>query len=125
MATDTQGSRSTLDTAFSLVSVAVVAVSIWAFYAFDELHGLIRTGGLLAACAAGIAIFMQTSYGRICWEYMKGARVELRRVIWPTRKETMQTTGMILVVVLIVALGLWGVDSILIVLLELFMGTRG
>lgn len=124
MATDAQDNQSILDKALSLVSFGIIGASIWAFYAFEELHALIRTGGLLAAIAAGVAVFMLTSYGKVCWDYIKGARVEMRRVVWPTRKETLQTTAMILVVVIILALGLWGVDSILIVLLELLMGTR-
>ena len=64
----------------------------------------------LAAVAAGIAL--TTQKGAAFREMLKEARVELRKVIWPTRVETGQTTAIVVVVVLIVALILWALDSL-------------
>ena len=63
------------------------------------------------ATAAALAVALQTEKGAAAWDLAKEARVEVRKVVWPTPQETTQTTLIVVVVVLIVALMLWGIDS--------------
>lgn len=82
-------------------------------YHFSDQSLLIRASGLflLAVLAAGIAL--QTDKGKQFWSFAKDSRNELRKVVWPSRQETIQTTVMVLGVVAIVGLILWGVDIVL------------
>jgi preprotein translocase subunit SecE len=52
----------------------------------------------------------QTAVGRSAWEFFKGARLELRKVVWPARKETMQITLVVSVMVVLVAVYMWVID---------------
>lgn len=76
---------------------------------------------LLLAAVAGYAAF-QTVKGRAFFVLLKEARVEIRKVVWPTRQETTQTTLIVVVVVLVMALLLWGLDSLLGLLVSLIVG---
>ena len=78
-----------------------------------QFNVAIRVGGLLLAIGAAVGILMQTQAGRTMWAYVRGSRVELRKVVWPTRRESIQTTLLILVVVLILGAFLYGVDAVL------------
>ncbi|HEY1181887.1 MAG TPA: preprotein translocase subunit SecE, partial [Rhodocyclaceae bacterium] len=72
--------------------------------------------------AASLAIAYQTVLGRTLWGYISGSRTELRKVVWPSRQESLQATLMIAVVVLIMALLLWGLDSLLLWGVEILTG---
>jgi preprotein translocase subunit SecE len=98
-----------------LAAAALLLVGgMGAFYYYaTDLNVLIRTMILLAACGAAVAVAYQTAMGKLLWTYIAGSRVELRKVVWPTRQESVQTTLMIAVVVLIMSLILWGLDSFL------------
>jgi preprotein translocase subunit SecE len=72
---------------------------------------LFRVMVLLALAALAVFVAGQTGRGRSIWALMKDARGEIRRVIWPKREETVQTTVIVLVLVLIFALILWLLDS--------------
>ena len=93
---------------FILVAVAVVGNS---YYSDQSL--LYRVLGILVL--AGIAGFvaLQTAKGAAFWSLVKGSRTEIRKVVWPTRQETVQTTMIVVAFVLLVALILWGLDSLL------------
>jgi preprotein translocase subunit SecE len=65
----------------------------------------------VALAAVAVLMALQTSSGRAAWELAKEARVEIRKVVWPTRQETSQTTLIVVVVVIFVGLILWGLDS--------------
>lgn len=102
------------DTALLAVAVLAMAGSMFAFIYFDgQLNALVRTLILLGGVSAGVALAYQTALGRSLWGYVSGARTELRKVVWPSRQESVQATLMIAVVVLIMALLLWGLDSAL------------
>ena len=58
-----------------------------------------------------VAVALQTAQGQSAWELAREARVEIRKVVWPTRQETTQTTLIVVGVVLLVGLMLWGMDS--------------
>lgn len=64
---------------------------------------------------AGVAAFiaLQTARGAEFWKLVKEARIEIRKVVWPTRQEATQTTAMVFAFVLLTALILWGLDSLI------------
>ena len=70
-------------------------------------------------------VLLQTARGRAFWSFANDARTEMRKVVWPTRQETVQTTMIVVVMVVVVALFLWGIDSILLWAVGLLTGQRG
>jgi len=91
---------------FALVAVAVVGNS---YYSDQSL--LYRVLGILAIAAVAGMVALQTAKGAAFWALVKGARTEIRKVVWPTRQESVQTTMIVVAVVILVALLLWGMDS--------------
>jgi preprotein translocase subunit SecE len=69
--------------------------------------------GLLVLAVGAGAIALQTERGQAFWKLVREARVEIRKVVWPTRQETTQTTLIVVVFVLVAALILWGLDTLL------------
>jgi preprotein translocase subunit SecE len=92
----------------ALVAVAVVGNS---YYAEQSL--LYRVLGILVLAAVAGVVALQTAKGAAFWALVKGSRTEIRKVVWPTRQETVQTTMIVVGFVLLVALLLWGLDSFL------------
>lgn len=102
------------DSLLLLASAALLVSGMFAFYWFTgELNSAIRMLILMAAFGAAVALVYRTQMGRDLWGYVIGARTELRKVVWPSRQESIQATLMIAVVVLITAVLLWGLDSLL------------
>lgn len=108
-----------------LAVFAIFAASIVANYHYDGVAWALRAalGILLVAIIVGIAL--STAKGWQAWEFIKSARIELRKVVWPTRQETVQTTLVVVVFVVITALILWGLDSLFLWLIGLLLGQRG
>jgi preprotein translocase subunit SecE len=100
-----------LDPLLWLVVVAIVIGGVYANTMFVGVNVLVRAVAGLAMAAVAIAIALQTYRGRAGWELAKEARVEVRKVIWPSREETTQTTLIVVAVVIVVGLFLWGLDS--------------
>ncbi len=92
------------------VVAAIVAGSIYANSYFATESLLFRTLGLLVAAGAAGWIAAQTVRGRSFVNLCLDARVEIRKVVWPTRQETTQTTIVVLIVIFIVAFILWLLD---------------
>jgi len=82
-----------------------------AYYAEESLLYRVLALVVLAALAGFVAL--KTAKGIAFWSLLKEARVEIRKVVWPTRAETRQTTLIVLLVVVLVGLLLWGLDSLL------------
>lgn len=96
-----------------VAAIAVVVLGIAGFYYFDELSVLLRAGMVIVAVIAAAGIALTSAPGQMAWEFAKGARLELRKVVWPTRKETIQGTGVVLLMVVIVGIYLWILDTAL------------
>jgi len=96
-----------------LVVVALLGGGVYGNWYYQDESLLIRVVALLVA--AGIAAFLaiQTDRGRNIWTLIKESRSEIRRVVWPSNQETNQTTMVVLLLVLLFALILWGLDSLL------------
>lgn len=92
------------------VLIIVVAIVIGnAYYSAVSLP--LRATVIIIAGIAAIALALTTVKGRAAFGFIKEARLEMRKVVWPTRQETVQTTLMIAGIVLLMSLILWGVDS--------------
>lgn len=114
MSSNETQSGSALDNVLILLAVIVLGGAIGAFYYFEtQFNVAVRVGGLLIAVAAAVAILMQSQVGKTMWSYVRGSRVELRKVVWPTRRDSVQTTLLIFVVVLLLGAFLYGVDAVL------------
>ena len=93
-----------------VLAVLIVVGGIGGFYYFGDKPDLVRVATLLAAGALAVAVAMQTAVGTAAWEFAKGSRQELRKVVWPAHKETVQMTLVVSALVVLVALFLWFVD---------------
>jgi preprotein translocase subunit SecE len=93
--------------------ILMIALGVAANYHFSDQSLLIRVIGLLVLAAIAVAIALQTDKGKRFWEFSLESRNELRKVIWPNRQETIQTTAMVLGMVAILGVILWGVDTLL------------
>ncbi|NND54050.1 MAG: preprotein translocase subunit SecE [Gammaproteobacteria bacterium] len=113
-----------LDTVKLALTAAILVGGIWGFYQYED-NLLISVSVILAAVALAIVMFMQTERGRILWKFIQGSRVEIRKVIWPTRTEAMQTTLTVFVFVLILGIFFWGLDMFLLWITRLLTGQGG
>ena len=106
-------------------AILLLVGAIYAFYYFEEQLLVVRVLGLLAV--AGIAIFIaaQSSTGKSIMGFISGAQSEVRRVVWPTRAETTQTTLAVLVIVLIMGILLWLLDMVLLAAIQTLTGQGG
>lgn len=113
------------DTLKWLVATVLLGAAVTAFYYYSEESLLLRVIGLLVVAGAAGAIAFTTDKGRAVWEFMRESRTELRKVVWPTRKETTQTTMVVMGVVTLVAIFLWIIDGILSWVVRLLLGHGG
>jgi preprotein translocase subunit SecE len=120
-----ESQTSKADVAMLAGAGAVLAVAIVGFYIFSEYSLLLRVLSLLAAVGVSVAIAMQTAVGRAAWGFIQDARTEVRKVVWPTRAETVQTTISVMVMVVIAAVFLWLLDMILVWAVKLLTGQGG
>jgi len=120
-----EAAGSSLDSAKLVVAVLLVVGGIAAFYYFSDVSRLVRVLGLVAAGIVATFIAAQTGKGRSTLEFAKDTQVEVRKVVWPTRQETVQTTGVVIVVVIVTALFLWVLDLLLGGITRWLMGHGG
>ena len=106
---------------------ALVAVGgLFAFYALvDKQPTVVRLAILLGAFAAGAAVMWFTAAGKMFAAFARESWEEAKRVVWPTRKETLQTTGVVFAFVFVMALFLWVVDYGLLWVTQKLLGTGG
>ena len=109
---------------WAVVSTLFIA-GVAANYYFSAIATPLRLiGWLLMVCVLGL-IAVQTIKGKQVWDFGKQAQVELRKVNWPTRQETVKVTMVVVLMVFIVALFVWMMDSCLLWVMELLTGRRG
>jgi len=113
MNTKVEVTGSWLDILKLVIALAIVITAIAGFYFYSDQSLLYRVIGLLACAAVAAGIALQTDKGRQLWSYFQDAQVEVRRVVWPTREETVQTTLIVIGVVIVVSIILWVLDMLL------------
>jgi preprotein translocase subunit SecE len=111
-----------VDTAKLSVAVALLIAGVMAFYYFSAESTLIRVVGLLAVAGVAVGIAMTTAKGRMLAAFMGNSRTEVRKMVWPTRVETTQTTLIVIGVVILVGIMLWLMDTLFGWIIRQFIG---
>ena len=104
---------SALDWLKWLVVAAILGGGVYGNWYYGDESLLLRVVALIVLALVAGFIAIQTERGRNTWTLIKEARSEIRRVVWPSNQETSQTTLVVLVLIVIFALILWGLDSLL------------
>ena len=113
---------SKLDTFKLLLAIAVLIFGIVGFYYYEAESQLYRVLGVVFAVMVAIAISSTTRLGQGLIGFGREARMEVRKVVWPTRQETVQTTFMVIVAVIIIGIFLWLIDMLLAQAIQLITG---
>jgi preprotein translocase subunit SecE len=122
MNANTEQTGSALDTVKLLAVVALLVAGVYGFYMLADQPLWVRLIGLLAVVGVAVFVALQTAVGRSVWQFAADSRTEVRKVVWPTRQETLQTLLIIMVAVLLTALFLWAIDSILFAIVRYLTG---
>ncbi|VAW71738.1 Protein translocase subunit SecE [hydrothermal vent metagenome] len=125
MNAQTEQGPSKFDTLKLFIALVLVLGGAVVFSIFKEQSLLLRVAGILTVVGVAIFISMTTYKGKIAWGFLKDARVEVRKVVWPTRQETLQTTLIVVIMVIIVGLILWTMDQVILWVLGMLTGTKG
>ena len=107
-----------------IVCVVVVTAAFGNVYFVEQYSAAIRVVGVVVLLAIALAIAALTNQGKTALSFFRESRTELRRIVWPTRSETMQTTLIVMGVAVITALILWGLDGIIIGILNFLTDLR-
>ena len=113
MSESNRESSTVVDTLKLMASVSILFASIVSFYYFSEISVLIRALVIIFSLVISLLIFFRTQRGLILWEFFQSSRVEMRKVVWPTKQETMQTTLTVFIFVLILGIFFWLLDFVL------------
>ena len=100
----------------------LLAAAVAGNYVYGEESVLIRAFAVVVLVGVAGLVALQTEKGRNAALFAKEARTEVRKVVWPTRQEAVQTTGIVLVVTLLMSVLLWGIDFVLLELVALVTG---
>ena len=104
------------------VAIVLAAAGVGGFYYLDQSPMILRVIAVLAGFAAGAVVFLTSAQGKEFRAYAQESVAETKKVVWPTRKETLQTTGVVFAFVVIMALFLWAVDSSLLWVVKKLLG---
>jgi preprotein translocase subunit SecE len=103
-------------------AIMLVVVGMIGFYYFSEHHIIARVGGLVVLVAIAAFVALKTMVGHQTLSFLHESHIEVRKVVWPTRQDTLQTTGIVALVVVVVAIFVWLIDIILMQLMRLVTG---
>jgi preprotein translocase subunit SecE len=122
----TCGERSTSNDKIKVIAAIVVMIAgVVGFYYLADKPALVRAGALVAGLAFAVLILWTSTTGREFLNFAKEAVRETKKVVWPTRREAGQITGIVFAFVLVMAIFLWGTDKTLEFLLyDVILGIR-
>ena len=104
---------SSLDTVKLGIALAMLLGGVVAFQYYADAPRLVRVGGMILNIILAMVLASQTEKGRMVVGFVRDAQIEVRKVVWPTRQETVQTTIVVMIVVVIFAFLLWMLDIFL------------
>jgi preprotein translocase subunit SecE len=125
METKVEEQATFVDTVKLALAVLILLAGLFSYYYFASSAVLLRAFGVIVAVAAGLGVVFTSFQGQLLWKFIQGARVELRKVVWPTREETIQTTLVVLVFALIGGVFFWLLDLVLLFATSRITGQGG
>ena len=110
METQEETAPTLFDTVKLIVAFAILAGSVVGYYYYASASTLLRAVGVFVAFIVAVAVALQSAQGQMLWQFIQGSRTELRKVVWPTREETFQTTIVVIVFAAIMGVFFWLLD---------------
>jgi len=95
------------------LAILIVIAGVTAYYLIPLEYGWMRWGAVVASLVLGAAVLWFSWYGRQFLQFVELARVELRKVVWPTRDETLKTTAVVIAFVAVAGVFFWLLDLVL------------
>jgi preprotein translocase subunit SecE len=108
-----------------LLAVVILIGSIVAYYYYANESALLRLIGVLIGFGLAIWVAFQSAQGQTLWAFIQGSRVELRKVVWPSREETIQTTVIVFVFGAFMSAFFWLLDLFLLMITNFLTGQGG
>jgi len=108
-----------------ILAAAVLFGAVGGFYYYEDQSLLLRVIAILVAVGISVTIMLQAEAGRTAWAFVRDSRTEIRKVVWPTRKETTQSTLLVMVMVSLVGVFLWLLDMFLGWAVQILTGQGG
>ena len=105
-----------------LIAFLLIAAGVVGFYALQDSAAVLRVLSVLLGVLAAAGMFWTTASGKQFFAFAKDSVAEAKRVVWPTRKETIQTTAVVIAFAVVMALFLWAVDATLLTIVNKLMG---
>ena len=105
-----------------LIGLCLISLAVWGNSYFSDIGLLYRVLGVVGILFVSLFVLRFTIFGNQTYNLLKQSSTEIRKVVWPNRTETTQTTLIVTVAVLIASLILWGLDSLFSFLIKLLLG---
>jgi preprotein translocase subunit SecE len=105
-----------------VVALLLVAAGVAGFYYLDQSPMILRVASVLAGLAAAALVLWTSETGKQFFVFAQESVAETKKVVWPTRKETLQTTGVVFAFMVLMALFLWVVDASLLWVVKKLLG---
>ncbi len=105
-----------------VVALLLVAAGVAGLYYLQEQLTVYRVLSVLAGVALGALVFRTSEPGKRFFSFGQESVSEAKRVVWPSRKETLQTTGVVIAFAVVMALFLWAVDASLMLAVNKLLG---
>jgi preprotein translocase subunit SecE len=125
METKVEEQATFVDTVKLALAVLIILAGLVGYYYFTNTATLLRAFGVLISVIAALGVLYTSVQGQMLWKFIQGSRVELRKVVWPTREETIQTTLVVLVFALIGGVFFWLLDFFLLFVTSRITGQGG
>jgi preprotein translocase subunit SecE len=105
-----------------LIAVLLVIAGLAGYYFFADAPTVVRVLSVLAGLVLGAVVAGLSATGKQFFAFAIDSKKEAEKVVWPTRKETIQMTGVVMLFVLVMAVFLWAVDGVLLWLVKMALG---
>ena len=110
------------DTALITLAIFAIFGGIVAFYWYDDRPLLLRGGMVVAGVVVGFGLMWLSSLGRDFWQFALASRIELRKVVWPGREDTIRMTMVVVFFAFVMGAFFWGLDWVLTWMTRLLTG---
>ncbi len=114
MVVNMENQSAKVETVLWVLAAALLASGVIGQYYFSAYGIMWRVLGMLFVVAASIALVSRTLLARRLWAFWQDSIIELRKVIWPTRQETIHSTMAVLAMVFVMGIVLWSIDAVLV-----------